>query len=238
MGRSLAGRRLVRAVDTGIVGVIVAPTRRVRGSTPSVAVSRTRSVLAVVTTLGLLGITGCVDRDDVSSPVPPSGSTAVSTQAHSRFDVLFARDVIEHSAQAVSLSEMLVSKGGVAPDAADVARRIVANNTGRVRELQSFLLEWGFTPMTVRPDPPQAEPGIQRGEHPLATGADYRVLRESTEPGATDVFVDLMIRQNELTISAARSELQSGSHPGAMAVARSLIEEQQAEISTLNALRR
>lgn len=238
MGRSLAGRCFVRAVDTSIVRVIVLPTLRVRGSTPSVTVSRARSVLAVVTTLGLLGITGCVDRDDFSSPVPPSGSTAVSTEAHSRFDVLFARDIIEHDAQAIALAELVVAKDGVERDVTDVARRIVANNTGRISELQSFLLEWGFTPMTVSPDPPRADPGVEGGEHPLATDADYRVLRESTEPGATDAFVDLIIRQDQFTISMARSQLQSGSHPGTMAVARSLIEEQQAEISALSALRR
>lgn len=240
MVRSSAGRgrRLVGALDTSAIRIIAMPTRRIRGRTPSVTGSRARSCLAMVATLGLLSTTGCVDTAGVSSPTPQSGSLAVVDEPHTRFDVLFARDIIEHGAQAVALGELLVVKSSVEPDAADIARRIAANNTGRTRELQSFLLEWGFTPMTVSPDPPQAEPGIERGEHPLATDADYRVLRDSIQPSATGVFVDLMIQQNKFTISAARSELQSGSHPGAMAVARSLIEEQQAEISDLYALRR
>ncbi|MCP9276521.1 DUF305 domain-containing protein [Mycolicibacterium arenosum] len=242
MVRSSAGRgrRLVGALDTSAIKIIAMPTRRIRGRTPSVTGSRARSWWAMVSTLGLLSTTGCVDTAGVSSPTPPSASAAVADEPHTRFDVLFARDIIEHGAQAVALGELLVVKNDVEPDAADIARRIAANNTGRTRELQSFLLEWGFTPMTVSPDPPQSESGVkvQRGQHPLATDADYRVLRDSIEPGATGVFVDLMIRQNQFTISAARSQLQSGSHPGAMAVARSLIQEQQAEISALEALSR
>lgn len=185
-------------------------------------------------------VAGCGNSESVSLLDPPSAAVAAAAEAHTRFDVLFARDIIEHGTQAVALSDLLVGKDGVGPEVSDVARRINAGNAGRTNELQALLLDWGFTPLTVRPDPPAAEPGVQvqPGEHPLATAADYRVLRDSVGPRAADVYRNLMIRQNQFTIIASRFQLQSGLHPGAMAVARSLIADQQAEIDALKALQR
>lgn len=214
-------------------------SRLVGGNTSPAMTSHCRP-LPLISALVMLAVTGCTDAERVSAQDRSSTVDTVAEEPHSRFDVLFARDVIEHGAQAIALSDLLVDKDGVALPVVDVARLITADNGARTTELQALLVDWGFTPMTVRPEPPAAGPAVavQPGEHPLATDADFRVVRESTGPRATNVFLDLMIRQNGYTISAARAELQDGSHPGAMAIAQSLIDQQQAETSAMAALKR
>ncbi len=185
-------------------------------------------------------ITGCGDTERVSSQGSPSATTAIAEEAHIRFDVLFARDIIDHSAQAVALSNLVTAKESVAPEIIDIADRIAASSSRRTDELQALLLEWGFAAMTVSSAPPSATPSfpVQQGEHPLATDADFRRLTDAAGTRAADVYLELMIRQHQFTISAARDQIQSGSHPGATAIARSLIESQQTETSIMEALQR
>jgi uncharacterized protein (DUF305 family) len=188
----------------------------------------------------MLVLTGCAVTERISSPDPSSNIAARVDHVHTRFDVLFARDIIEHGAQTIALSNLLVGKDGVEGPVIDVVRRITASSTRRATDLQALLLDWGFGPMTIGSAPPAAEPGepAQPGEHPLASEVDYRVVRDSVGLQATDEFLRVMIRQNEFTISAARSELQNGSHRGALAIARSLIQDQQSENSAMQALTR
>lgn len=153
---------------------------------------------------------------------------------------MFARDIIEHSAQAVALSDLIIVKGGVAAPVVDVARQIAPSSTRRTNELQALLLDWGFGPMTARSAPPVATPGVavQQDDHPLASDTDFRLLHDAVGSQATDVFFELMTRQHQFAIAAARDQLQTGLHPGAMAIARSLIEDQQGEIDMMDSLRR
>ncbi|WP_234714146.1 MULTISPECIES: DUF305 domain-containing protein [Mycolicibacterium] len=199
-----------------------------------------RAAWAVLAGVAMIVVAGCGDGDRVSSPGPSSAAVAITEQAHTRFDVLFARDIIDHSAQAVALSNQTIGKQGVPTEISDIARRISANSTTHVNELQALLLDWGFAPMTVGSRPPAAAPSVAvgPGEHPLAVDADVGRLINATGVGAAGVYLELMIRQHRFTISVARDELQSGSNPGAIAIARSLIESQQFEISVMETLRR
>ena len=211
---------------------VLEPTTRTSG--------HLRGVLVAVAILMTTIVAGCSDTEDVSAQRPSDASVATAEEAHTRFDVLFARDIIDHSAQAVALSNLAVVKEAVAPEIVDIARRITASSSRRTDELQALLLDWGFAPMTVSSAPPASAPNlpIQPGEHPLASDVEFRRLTDATGALAGDVYLELMIRQHQFTISAARDQLQSGSHPCAMAIARSLVESQQAETSIMEALQR
>lgn len=210
-----------------------------RGSPPAVTNRRSWWSMVVLGALVICTVAGCTGSEGISSQAP-STAVAIAEEAHTHVDVLFARDIIEHNAQAVALSDLIIVKEGVAPQVVDVARQIAASSTRRTNELQALLLDWGFGPMTVRSAPPVATPGVpvQPGEHPLASDTDFRLLRDAVGSRATDVFFELMTRQHQFTISAARDQLNSGLHPGVMAIARSLIEDQQGEISTMEGLQR
>jgi uncharacterized protein (DUF305 family) len=197
-----------------------------------------RAAWAVLAGVAMIVVAGCGDGDRVSSPGPSSAAVAVAEQPHTRFDVLFARDIIDHSAQAVSLSNQMIVKQGVEPEIRDIARRISASSTTYVNELQALLVDWGFTPMTVGPRPAAGKPNVAvaPGEHPLAVDADVRRVISAAGAGASDQYLELMIRQHRFTISAARDQLQAGSNPPAMEIARSLIESQQFEISVMETL--
>ncbi len=144
-----------------------------------------RAAWAVLAGVAMIVVAGCGDGGDrVSSPGPSSAAVAITEQAHTRFDVLFARDIIDHSAQAVALSNQTIGKQGVPTEISDIARRISANSTTHVNELQALLLDWGFAPpMTVGSRPPAAAPSVAvgPGEHPpLAVDADVGRLINAT----------------------------------------------------------
>lgn len=186
----------------------------------------------------MIVVAGCGDTGRVSSPGPSSAAGAVADQPHTRFDVLFAFDIIDHSGQAVALSNSTTVKQGIAPEIRDIARQISAGSTTYVNELQALLVDWGFTPMTVGPRPAAGKPNVAvaPGEYPLAVDADVRRVTGATGTGAAGQYLELMIRQHRFTISAARDQLEAGSNPRAMAIARSLIESQQSEISVMETL--
>ena len=80
-------------------------------------------------------------------------------EAHTRFDVVFARDMIDHSAQAVALSNLTIVKDGLAPEILDIADRIRASTSRHTDELQTLLVDWG-----IRPDDRQLSSTGCRGE--------------------------------------------------------------------------
>lgn len=193
--------------------------------------------LTVIGAFVIAAMAGCGASEGLS---PASQTAAIVEEPHTHVDVLFARDIIDHSAQAVEVSNLILGKEGVAPEVADIARQIGAGSTSRISELQALLVDWGFVlPTTIKSIPPIAAPGagVQTGEHPLASDADIAGVRDAIGSRATDTFLDLMIRQHQFVISAARDQLQSGLHPGAIAIARALIDSQQAEIALMERLR-
>ena len=101
------------------------------------------SVLMISVLAGCTGLEGSSAR--------PGVPVAVGHEAHTRVDVLFARDIIEHSAQAVGLSSQITGMNAIAPEVIAIAYRIIASSTNRTNELQSLLLDWGFAPMTPGP---------------------------------------------------------------------------------------
>ena len=193
--------------------------------------------LTLVTTMLM---TGCGGANSLTSQPDLGGAPAVTEQSHTRSDVMFALDIIDHSAQAIALSNPAMSKQGIAPMVRDIAQRISATSTTNLNQLQTLLQEWGFAPPPVGQPPTAAAPSlpVAPGEHPLAVDADVRRAANATGPDAGGQYLDLMIRQHHFTISAARDQLQTGSNPRARAIARSLIERQQSEIVAMEALQR
>ena len=152
------------------------------------------------------------------------------TRAHSVRRVVRPRHH-HHSAQAVALSNQTIGKQGVPTEIRNTARRISASSTTHVNELQALLPDWGFPhDRRVPSSGGRTSVAVGPGEHPLAVDADIRRLTNATRVGAAGVHLELMIRQHRFTISVARDERQSGSNPGAIAIARSLIESQPFKI--------
>lgn len=227
-------------VDIHALGVAASAMRSMSGRPATVTNRRSRCSTAILGALLICTLAGCTDSERVSSQASPNTAVANVEDAHTHVDVLFARDIIDHSAQAIALSNLIIGKAGVAPQVVGIARQITASSTIRINELQTLLLEWGFTPTTVGSAPPVATAGapIQPDEHPLASDTDFGLLRDALGSRATGVFLELITRQHQFAISAARDQLQSGLHPGAMAIARLLIETEQSEIYTMEGLKR
>lgn len=215
------------------------PAPRARQDTASTRF-QPRVVLVISGMLVATIMPGCGATESLSAQRPLNAPGTSAGEAHTRFDVLFARDIIEHSSQAVALSNLVSAKEAVAPEIVAVARRTAASSVRRSGELQALLSTWGFAPMAVStaPRPSASNRPVQPGDHPLASDVEFRRLTDAVGARAADVYLELMIRQHQFTISAARDQLRSGAHPEAMAIARQLIESQQAETSAMEALQR
>ena len=101
-------------VDIHAARVAGSARRSMRGSPPAVTNRRSWWSMVVLGALVICTVAGCTGSEGISSQAP-STAVAIAEEAHTHVDVLFARDIIEHNAQAVALSDLIIVKEGVAP---------------------------------------------------------------------------------------------------------------------------
>ncbi|MFV8161302.1 MULTISPECIES: DUF305 domain-containing protein [Mycobacteriaceae] len=124
----------------------------------------------------VLGVASSVLGCERSAPADRGAPAPVSLPAgesHDHTDVLFAREALTLTASAVAASDIVLGKPGIDPRIRDLARRVRATQDGQPRQLQGWMLQWGFTPAAPAP---VAGPGATSGQD------DLRALA-SADPG-------------------------------------------------------
>jgi uncharacterized protein (DUF305 family) len=180
-------------------------------------------------------LAGCSNNDDMSgmpghgSSASPTAAASGSASASTEFndaDVTFAQMMIPHHEQAVEMSNMILAKEGVNPDVIALAQQIKAAQQPEIDTLKSWLSAWGREPMSG---------GHQMGDGQM-TEEEMKALDEADGPTGQELFLQGMIKHHEGAIQMARIEVNDGENPDAIALARSIVDSQQKEITTINDL--
>jgi len=191
--------------------------------------------------LVVAGIAAC----DAGPASPPSGSAPMVVRAGTAgptspaaavapngLDLLFAKMMLGHHAQAVSMSRTLLAKPGVPERVANIAGFIAHDQQREIDEMSAWLRAWGQDP---------ADPAIARlhgsgGGHGMLTDAQLAEIAGAAPAQATDLYLRYMIEHHRGAVTMARSALDGGVNTYVRGLAKHVINEQTAENDAMGRL--
>ncbi|MFZ2177014.1 MAG: DUF305 domain-containing protein [Rhodococcus sp. (in: high G+C Gram-positive bacteria)] len=216
----------------------------------------TRKSLAagVAALAALVTLTACSNSgNDQAARGSTSASVTATTdsaETHNQADVAFAQHMIPHHAQAIEMSDVVLAKDGIDPRVTDLANQIKAAQGPEIEQLQGWLNEWGQSSM------PMSTPGMEMPGHAMpmqssqvpAPGAggmgmsgmmsaeDMTALQNAQGVDAVRLFLTQMIAHHQGAIAMAQHEINAGRYPDTVALARTIADTQQQEITTMRSI--
>jgi len=188
---------------------------------------RKRLVAAIIAATALT-LTACSDGDSSGSTSLPEGVT--------EFDVTFAQEMIPHHEQATEMAALAEGRT-TNPAILDIASRIEAAQDPEIETMTSWLEEWGV-PEDSTNEHSEMNHG-QGSESPMPgmmSEDDMKSLENASGAEFDQMFLSMMIEHHEGAIIMAKTEIDSGSNPEAIALAEQIEAAQTAEIAEMEAL--
>ena len=155
-----------------------------------------------------------------------SSDKSSTGQPHNPADVTFAQHMIPHHQQAVQMSDMVVGKQGIDPRVVTLAQQIKAAQGPEIQQMQTWLSQWG-APTTM------ADHGRMTG---MVSQQDLAALNQAQGLEASKLFLTQMIAHHQGAIGMAQTEIKSGQDPSAVAMAHSIVDSQQQQITDMQGL--
>lgn len=192
-----------------------------------------KSVIVSATAVAaLIALSGC-STDESSMPGMNHGSSAASsTEAsvaggeHNSADAMFAQMMIPHHVQAVEMSDIMLAKADVDPAIMTLAEEIKAAQGPEIKKMTTWLTGW-------------SEPTAMAGDHSMngmMTGDDLDKLKAAQGTEASKLFLTQMIAHHEGAVEMAKTEVTGGKNADAVALAKSIVASQEAEITKMKDL--
>lgn len=186
-------------------------------------------------TVGAFLLSGCSDTSTDSS-MDGQSTEMTSSSASAQFndaDVMFARMMYPHHAQAVEMAEMVQGRSDN-PDVQALASAIAAAQQPEMDQLTSWLAEWGQPA-------PSGDMGTMGGmDHGsgmgMMTQQDMDTLAGLTGAEFDRQWSTMMIAHHTGAIEMAQAEIANGSNQDAQQMARRIVDTQQQEIDTMQQL--
>jgi uncharacterized protein (DUF305 family) len=197
------------------------------------------AVVAAVT------LSACSNSGNHSASSSPSASTATGSspsaaQAHNSADITFAQNMIPCHKQAVQMSDIILTKQGIDPRVAQVAKQIKAAEDPDIQRMQSWLSQWQQPGMPTTPSPSAGMPAMQgpamQGMAGMMTPEQMTALQNAQGADASKQFLTMMIQNHQHAIMSAQSEIGSGQYPPAVAMAHSIATSEQQEVNTMQGI--
>ncbi len=175
------------------------------------------SALALATALA---VTACTPVGSAPAPTTEQSASQVN-----QADRMFVMMMIPHHEQAIEMSEIVLAASGVSPEVADLATRIRDAQQPEIDTMEAWLEEWGM-------------PSMGDMHHGMGMLSDDEVDELRTLDGVEleRAFLTGMIEHHEGAIEMAQEEIDDGTHPGVIALAREIVTAQTLEIEEMNEL--
>lgn len=197
--------------------------------------SLTGAAAAVAT---FLALTSCSSSGNQAGATSAAGSSRVAipapgTQAHNAQDVTFAQSMIPHHQQAIEMSDIVLGKQGIDPRVVDLATQIKAAQGPEIQQMQGWLTQWGQP--TIPSMPGMSVQGDMPGMGGMMPEQDMQALQVAQGVAAGRLFLTQMVQHHQGAIAMAQDEIRSGQFSPAIALAHSIVTDQQQEINTMQA---
>lgn len=210
-------------------------------------------VAGVAAVVALVALTACSDSDSDQSAQTSSSAgvsaTSVTAAPHNQADVMFAQHMIPHHEQAIEMSDVVLAKDGIDPRVIDLANQIKAAQGPEIDRMQGWLTEWGQAmPTSTSGMMPsgqsttQSMPGMEMpgdsetGMNGMMSDEDMTALQNAQGVDASRLYLTQMIAHHQGAIAMAQTEIESGQYPDTIAMARTIADTQQQEITTMQTI--
>lgn len=145
-------------------------------------------------------------------------------------DVAFASNMVPHHVGALEMAEVVLAKQGIPAEVQELAAQIEAAQQPEINQMNDWLKAWGTPSMA----------GGHGGHSMMMSGmmseADMMALEDAQGTEAARLFLEGMIIHHKGAIEMAQVEVEGGKFPEAVALARSIIEQQTNEIAEMESL--
>ncbi len=204
---------------------------------------RTTTVLAAAA-VGIALLAGCSDDGSgtsmeghsMGSSTSMGSSSAQSADPAANFtdaDVMFASMMYPHHAQAVEMATMVDGRT-TNPEIVALAGEIAAAQKPEMEQLTSWLVQWG------QPAPSSDASSMEGMDHGsgsgMMTAQDMDSLMAASGADFDRQWLTMMIAHHQGAVAMAEKEIADGSNADAVAMARTIVETQNAEISRMQQL--
>ena len=203
--------------------------------------TRTATVLAAAA-MGVALVAGCSDDSSSSSMEGHSMGSATAMESaqsadpaanFSDADVMFATMMYPHHAQAVEMADMVEGRT-TNPDVIALAGEISAAQQPEMDQLASWLSQWG------QPAPSSDASSMEGMDHGsgsgMMTAQDMESLMTASGADFDRQWLTMMIEHHRGAVEMAEKEIADGENTDAVAMARTIVETQNAEISRMQQL--
>ena len=194
------------------------------------------------------GTTTATPPAETTPPAAESGSAAASAE-HNDADVAFVQGMIPHHSQAVEMSALAETRAS-SDKVKQLAAEIEQAQAPEIEQMRGLLKAWGapesgsmsesmpgMTPDTG--DDATADAGGMGGMHEgmgMMSDAQMQSLGQASGAEFDRMFLTMMIEHHNGAIQMAQTELGDGQNPEAKALAQKIIDNQRAEVTTMQGL--
>ncbi|VEG51084.1 putative lipoprotein [Mycolicibacterium aurum] len=195
------------------------------------------SIRLLAALAALCVLVGCGSGDspgDDQTAAEASGTPVITGEpaGYNAADVTFASAMVPHHQQAIEMSTMALQRS-VNPELITLANQIVATQQPEVNILNVLLVQWNENP-DIQADPGGADGGASAPSNPGkvddATIAELESLRG---PEFDTLWLQSMIGHHQGTVAMAKSEVSDGKNVDAIAIAKTIEAEQEAQIGQM-----
>ncbi|PZF83907.1 DUF305 domain-containing protein [Jiangella anatolica] len=197
----------------------------------------TLPIVAIALAGAVLAGCGSDSGDDTGGGTVAPGDSATTASSNAA-DVEFAQAMIVHHTQAVEMARM-VPANGVSAELTELAAAVEAAQQPEIDQLTAMLDRWGA----------DAAPtgggggghaghggGDTAGMEGMMSAEDMDALAAATGAEFERLWLTMMIEHHEGAIAMAGTELADGADAEAQALAQTIVDAQQAEITRMEEL--
>jgi uncharacterized protein (DUF305 family) len=181
---------------------------------------------------------GCGGADHAAAPDAGHGESTSARPAagHNEQDMAFAQAMIPHHQQAVDMAA-LAAERATDPKVKDLATRIKGAQDPEIEQMTTMLDEWGAA-MEGMPSMDHGAGGAHGGMSGPGMMTEQQLAKLEKASGAAfdTLWVDMMIEHHQGAVDMANDELAKGGDADAKALARRILDAQQAEIEEMRAM--
>jgi uncharacterized protein (DUF305 family) len=186
---------------------------------------KTLTVTAFLMT-ALLTLTACGGEDDTST-----ASNAEFNDA----DVTFATEMIPHHQQAVEMAELAADRAQ-SPEVRQLAEDIEAAQGPEIETMTQWLKDWGQETPSGSMEHGDMGHGDSKEMPGMMDEAEMTQLMKSDGAAFDQMFLQMMVEHHEGAIEMARIEQANGKNADAVALAKQVESDQEAEVAKMGEL--